>query len=194
MFQQGNILKNYGMELQNMGIKIQNFGMQIQNMMLNIGNEMLNMGIQISNIGMQIFNMGVQMLNQNQNMGIIEQNPFMGMQMNQNMNMIKQMEQIEINNINNNDNEKPKINFCFIPPSGLRTYIALEDDKILEELFKLYLNKIGLEYDVFESEEVRFYYNGQRININDKTTKLKDFLKNKISNIYGPQLIEVTRN
>ena len=167
--------------------------MQIQNMMLNIGNEMLNMGIQISNIGMQIFNMGVQMLNQNQNMGIIEQNPFMGMQMNQNMNMIKQMEQIEINNINNNDNdnEKPKINFCFINQRGLKINIALEEDKTIEDLLKLYINKKGLEYNVIDNEEVRFYFNAQKINSNDKTKKLIDFFKKKANTIYGPYSIFV---
>ena len=183
MFQQGNILKNYGMQLQSMGIKIQNFGIQIQNMMLNIGNEMQNMGIQISNIGMEIFNMGVQMLNQNLNMGnIIEQNPFMGMIMNQNMNMINKMEPIEINN---NDNEKPKINFCFIASSGLKTIIPLEGDKTIEELLKLYLKRNGLEYNAFESNQVIFLYNGESMKKSFKATKFIDFLKEKNYNIYG---------
>ena len=177
------------MELQNMGLKLQNFGMQMKNMMFNVGNEMQNMGIQISNIGMQIFNMGVQMQNQNINMeNNIKQNPFMGMPMNQNMNMINQMEPFEINNINNNDNKLPKINFTFSHLNGLRINIPLEDDKTVEELLKLYTNKKGIEYNAVKNDELRFYYNGENIK---KYNKLKDLLKVKN---YGTIVVSVVEN
>ena len=191
MFQQANILKNYGIQLQEMGIKMTNFGMQMTNMMLNIGNEIQKMGLQISNIGMQIFNMGVQMLSENFNVrNIFEQNQFMGV-MNQNMNMSNQIEPIGIKTINNNDNSKTKINFCFKTDNGLKTLIFLEEDKTMEELLKLFLIKIGLEYNAFDIEHVRFEFNGQLIKSQDKSTKIKDFFQSYGSIIYSTLPIRV---
>jgi len=178
--QNGNQLKNYGMELQNMGIKMQNFGMQLQNMMGNIGNEIQNMGIQISNIGIQIFNMGVQILNQNLNMpNMIEQNQFLGNLMNQNMNMPNQIQQIGINN-NVKDTKKLKLNFLFETQRGIKTFITSDDDITFEDLLKLYINKIGLNYSYVENEDIYFLFNGSRVNIHDKTK-----VKNSINNYFG---------
>ena len=167
--QNGNQLKNYGMELQNMGIKMQNFGMQLQNMMGNIGNEIQNMGIQISNIGIQIFNIGVQILNQNLNMpNMIEQNQFLGNFMNQNMNMPNQIQQIGINN-NVNDTNKLKLNFIFVTQKGFKTMITSDIDITFEDLLKLYINKVGLDYSYVENEDIYFLFNGQKMKVHDKT-------------------------
>ena len=177
--QNGNQLKNYGMELQNMGIKMQNFGMQLQNMMGSIGNEIQNMGIQISNIGIQIFNIGIQILNQNLNMpNMIEQNQFLGNFMNQNMNMPNPIHQIGINN-NINDNKKFKSNFLFETQKGLKTFISADIDVTFEDLLKLYINKIGLDYNYVENGNIYFLLNSQKIEIHDKT-KVKDFIINTL--------------
>ena len=172
----GNQLKNYGMELQNMGIKMQNFGMHLQNMMQSIGNEIQNMGIQISNIGKQIFNMGVQILNQNLNMpSMIEQNQFLENFMNQNMNMPNQIQQI---GINNNINDNRKLNFLFERQNGLKTFIKSDIDITFEDLLKLYINKIGLDYSYVENEDIYFLCNGHKIYIYD-ITKVKNYIINK---------------
>ena len=174
--QNGNQLQNYGIQLQNMGMKIQNFGMQIQNMMLNNGNEIQNMGIQISNIGIQIFNMGVQMLNSNANIGnMIQPNEFKGNPMNLNMININQMFQNE----NNNKKYSPEIkiiNFVFIKPEGEKINISIEYDKTVEELLKLYIERIGEDYKIVENEEIYFFYNGLKIKKHDKT-KVRNFIR-----------------
>ena len=167
--QNGNQLQNYGIQLQNMGMQLQNFGMQMQNMMLNIGNEIQNMGIQISNIGIQIFNIGVQILNQNLNMpNMIEQNQFLGNFMNQNMNMPNQIQQIGINN-NVNDTNKLKLNFIFVTQKGFKTMITSDIDITFEDLLKLYINKVGLDYSYVENEDIYFLFNGQKMKVHDKT-------------------------
>ena len=180
--QNGNQLKNYGMQLQNMGMQIQNFGMQMQNMMLNIGNEIQNMGIQISNIGIQIFNMGVQMLNYNVNIGnMIQPNEFKGNPMNLNMININHIFQNENNN-NKYSPEIIKIHCLFTTPIGKKIDILIEWDKTVEELLKLFIERIGEDYKIVENEDIYFLYNGLKLKKHDKT-KVRDFFGTFAPNI-----------
>ena len=173
----GNQLKNYGNQLQIMGTGIQNLGLQIQNMMMNeMGNQIQNMGLEISNIGMKLFNMGIQFSNMMMNQNMIIGNP----QFNQiqNFNLMNQL------NINNNNNEKI-IKCKFEDTSGRKIIITIEGNKTIEELIKKYVERIGVDYNVFiGNKKLCFIIAGEVINIHEKK-KIKDFA------IYG-NLITIT--
>ena len=180
-------LKNYGIQLQNIGTEIQNFSNNCYQIPQNIINQIQNMAIQISNIGIQIFNLGIQQIDAiNQNINMINQNMFMGMG---NMNMpnfmnqnifgmgMNEMQPLENNNINNsNDKSGKKLkNYIFQNDSGLYTNIIFKYDATIEELSKLYMNRVGLKYELFENEDIYFLINGYKASARDKKKKFSDY-------------------
>ena len=184
----GSQLKNYGILLQNIGMQIKNMSSNYKQIPQNISTQMQNMAIQIFDIGVQIFNIGIQfsnMINQNNNM--TNQNMFMGMgnmnfpnMMNQNQFIgmgMNGLEPLENNNFNNSKDKSKEniVNFCFKSSRGLLTNITCKDDITVEELSKLYLNKIGLNYELFEKSKIIFLINGNIITIRHKEKKVRDF-------------------
>ena len=173
----GNQLKNYGIQLQNMGMEIQNFGIQMKNNIMqnignqiqiqDIGNQIQNIGAQISNIAIQIFNVGTQVSNiiMNQyNVNLMNQNDLMNTCM---MNGINE-------EIINDNFDSIKMNFLFETVSGRTNNIAMNPNRTVEDLLKLYLNKMGLNLVDVQKKNIFFVYNGETIDIKEKR-KIKEF-------------------
>ena len=129
--------------------------------------------------------MGMQISNQNQNMNnMMEQNQFMGMQI---FNMPNQNDNLSMNayrnNINNKEdaiNSSEKINFTFETENGAKIPFYCDENITVEELLKLFINKVGLEYDLIKKEKIYFIFNAQIIDINDKR-KIKEVFRYKFN-------------
>ena len=47
--------------------------------------------------------------------------------------------------------------------------ITSDIDITFEDLLKLYINKVGLDYSYVENEDIYFLFNGQKMKVHDKT-------------------------
>ena len=150
----GELLKNIGIQLQNMAGQIQNMGNQLSNFNQNFGMQLLNFGIQISNLATQIFNIGIQIPNQ----------------INQ-FNLINNMQLMNMNNLDEkNERLFPVVTITFRNESkGIVTKITASNENTLEEYLYLYIQRIGENPDYIK--ENFFFYNGKQI---DKTKKVKE--------------------
>ena len=177
----GNQLKNYGIQLKNMGMEIQNYGIQMKNNIMqnignqiqiqNIGNQIQNMGVQISNIAMQIFNMGIQVSNIIMNQNNVNM-----------MNQIDLMNNYMMNGTNeeimNDNNEKSIVfNAVFKTQFGRKNNITINSNRTVEDLLNLYLNEMGLKLDDIQNQKIFFIYNLKKLDLKDKT-KLRDIFNN----------------
>ena len=150
-------------------------GIQISNINPNFGIQMKNIAFQISNLSMQIFNIGMQMpnINQMQNNNNFFQSPNFFNQM-QNLEMINHIQQRDntynMNNLNNLEelDEGPKYNIYFRNQiNGQNTTIIISPTKTIEDLFNLFMLKIGENQEFIKNHT--FIFNGKTIQTNDKT-------------------------
>ena len=195
----GMQMPDNGLKLKNMGVQLQTFGNQIQNIGLEISKSMQNIGYQIQNIGaqlckfsLQIFNIGFQLSNNNyNNFNNNNYNNFNNnMQMdntellNKMMFLFQQTTNNNINNVNANENynelEGPIMTITFIDKQkGTKINIRANSNLKVEELLKLYFKRIGMNPS-FNNSNIYFLFNGQKLNIDDKT-KIDKLLDNRIS-------------
>ena len=165
----GELLKNIGIQLQNIGTQIQNMGNQLSNFNQNFGMQLLNFGIQISNLAAQIFNIGMQIPNQ----------------INQ-FNLINNMQLMKMKDLNEkNEREFHIMTITFNNKSkGIKTNITASNENTIQEYLNLYIQRIGESHDYIE--ENFFLYNGRQI---DKTKKVKE-----LEMFNGDNIIVVERN
>ena len=172
MFNDNGIqLKNYGIQLQNMGIQIQNIGFQMNNMVNNFGSQLQNFGLEIANIGMKLFNIGTQISNImiSQNMPNIMANSQCNM-IPQNFNIMNQINQI------GNENSNKTINCIFRTINRPTINIALDGNKTVEEVIKIYTRRVGISYDDIDKNKIYFldYLSKKKFDKKDQK-KIKDF-------------------
>ena len=91
----------------------------------------------------------------------------------QSNNSINEEQNNDNNNIKNEDQSKLNIIFCL--PNGTKKIIQSEKDKTVEELLKLFLEKMNFDNEFNVEENLFFDYNAKKLRINDKT---------KIENIF----------
>ena len=176
---------DYGNQLMSLSTQLVNIlnNFQMNNFFQSIL-EMKNIGYQIYNIGFNIQkimnpNMGINMMNMP---NPINQNLMMNMNMNMNnLNMeIPNFNQCIENNINEDNIEKINCEFEF---RGERLNVICDITETIEEMLKKYLNRIYLNINAFENDDLRFLFNGIRIKKNDLNTKLKDYFRPLRANI-----------
>lgn len=186
----GSQIQNYGIQLQNLGTQIQNFSISCLQIPQNIKNQIQNMVKQISDIAIQIFNIGTVLSTMvNQDINMMNQNMFMGMGMNFpniiNQNLFNEMEMNGLkplgnDNINNSNakSELKFVNFWFMNSNGSKTNVVSNSEVTIKELAKLYMNKVGLKYELFEENKIYFLINGNSTLGQNKEKKVKDLFTN----------------
>jgi hypothetical protein len=152
----GEQLKNYGVQLQGFAMQIQNLGMQMPFLMQNIIMQMQNISASIMNIGTQIFNIGTNLSN-NFNMNFPMNN-----NISEKMNMIN-------NNFKCNERDNELMTIFFKKGStGEKIAITTSYKTTIEELFNLFIIKMGLESKYLE--DYIFIYDSRKINPKEKRT------------------------
>ena len=79
------------------------------------------------------------------------------------------------NNINIINEDESKLNIIFCLPNGTKKIIQCEKNKTVEELLKIFLEKMNFDNEFNVEENLFFNYNAKKLKINDKT---------KIENIF----------
>ena len=85
------------------------------------------------------------------------------------------------NNINNKDNNSEKINIIFDLQTGLKITILCNKEGTIEDLIKLFFDKVYFRYDE-SNESIVFMYNTKKLKYKDKT-KIKDIFFNNYEHI-----------
>ena len=176
-------LQNYKYQLKNIESQLDDsINMQNLNQVANMGIQILNVGIQVlysimqmhafdvdyPNLNQQIQNIKKQMLNIE-----IEINNNMNMKMNQINNMQIQMNQMNNlmlmnNNIQNNLNNKRKINVSFKTTAGSKWVMAFDEGITISEMLKKFFERIE-KPQLFKSEDIAILYNATKLNWDDST-------------------------
>ena len=62
--------------------------------------------------------------------------------------------------------------------SGLKVMISISSDKSMKELFEVYMNKLGISYELLSKNEIIFIFNALTININESKS-IREFFSGK---------------
>ena len=101
---------------------------------------------------------------------------------NKNINKEKENEFSLFNgNINNKENNSEKINIIFDLQTGLKITILCNKEGTIEDLIKLFFDKVYFRYDE-SNESIVFMYNTKKLKYKDKT-KIKDIFFNNYEHI-----------
>ena len=126
-----------------------------------MGIQLENLGVQTSIIVIQIVDIGMQFSNmimiQNQNIANTF-NQIIGLQipLNQNKDIINQMNLENSNNNHSSNNSVKIINCVFTNQTGSKMNIQIKENETIEELIKLYLQRVGLDYEDIEKRKYIF--------------------------------------
>ena len=99
------------------------------------------------------------------------------MPLNQNKEIMNQMNLKDSNNNHSSNNSIKIINCVFTIQTGSKMNIQIKENETIEELIKLYLQRVGLDYEDIEKKKIYFSNNNQRLNIHDKRM-IKDLVVN----------------